>query len=288
MSDAGTATRWNFDQPPSDRLVVGWAGGQYETATRPFTARVEGMIAPRHHLLMATLKGGAARHAFTTDSGFRYEGRDAPGMISFLPAGCERRLQLDNVCWEWGAVAIDPELAPIRLDGVGPFASTDEPFLFGLVRQMHMLATQDGSLDGTYCDAMSLALGHYLVSRGRFVSHVGPRTAAPALTPRQLRQTFDRIDAMLSGVIRIRDLAEPLGLSEGHFHRAFRGSTGKSPLEEISERRVERAAGLLALTDLSVTEIALDVGLSGPSQLARLFRDVKATSPSAWRRNLTR
>jgi len=288
MPDAATATRWSFDQPPGDRLVAGWTGGQYESATRQFTARVEGRIAPRHHLLMATLKGGAARHAFTTDGGFRFEGRDAPGMISFLPAGCERRLELDNVCWEWGAIAIDPDLAPVRLEGVGPFASADDPFLFGLVRQMHLLATQDGALDGTYCDAMSLALGHYLVSRGKVVAHVRPRNGSPTLTARQLRQTSDRIEAMLSGVIRIRDLAEPLGLSEGHFHRAFRAATGRTPLEEISERRVERAASLLSQTDLSVTEVALDVGLSGPSQLARLFRDVKGTSPSAWRRTLSR
>ncbi|TIW15810.1 MAG: helix-turn-helix transcriptional regulator, partial [Mesorhizobium sp.] len=68
------------------------------------------------------------------------------------------------------------------------------------------------------------------------------------------------------------------------FQKAFRGAAGRTPVQAISERRVERAASLLAQTDCSVNRIALEVGLASPSHLARLFRTILGTTPSEYRR----
>lgn len=143
------------------------------------------------------------------------------------------------------------------------------------------LLSADGALDTTYCSVMTMALAEYLLRRsGRPVRAKGIRQ----LSPRQLRMTMDRIDHLLPQPIQIADLATPLGISEGHFYRAFRGAAGRTPVLAISERRVERAASLLAQTDCSVNRIALEVGLMSPSHLARLFRAVLGTTPSEYRR----
>ncbi len=81
---------WQLTQPPQDHLKAEWCGGRFETARRGRTGEVEGKIDPHFHLIMVTLNGGAAYHAFRTDDGYRYEGRDVKGMVNaarFLSRG---------------------------------------------------------------------------------------------------------------------------------------------------------------------------------------------------------
>lgn len=273
---------WQLTRPPKDKIAAAWTGGHFQTARRGPTLEVEGRIASDHHLVMVTLKGGANRHRFRTDDGFQYDGRDAKGMVSFLPAGCGRDLALRDVAWEWAAFAIGPAADRDQAFELRPFLTERDDFIYGMATQMSGLLQQEGTLDQTYCSAMALALTHYLGRR----SDGGSTPAAPryTLTARQVRETYERVDEKLSGQIAIRDLAAPLGLSEGHFFRAFRGATGKTPLQEISARRVDRAARLLTETALDVTEIAARCGIESPSHFARLFRLLKGVSPSQWRK----
>ncbi|MBY5794192.1 helix-turn-helix domain-containing protein [Rhizobium leguminosarum] len=273
---------WQLTRPPNDHLKAIWSGGYFETARRGPTVEVEGRIAPDHHLIMVTLNGGANQHRFRTDDGFRYDGRDTKGMVSFLPAGCGRDLVLRNVAWEWGAIAIDPMTVRRHAFDMGPFLIAGDDFIYGMAAQMSDLLQCDRTLDQSYCSSMALALTEYL-------SHHSRRDAPMAcpkytLTVKQLRETHERVDGRLSGPIAICDLATPLGISEGHFFRAFRGATGQTPLQAISARRMDRAAQLLTETDLDVTEIAARCGIESPSHFARLFRAHKGISPSGWRR----
>lgn len=278
--DAGTtAAGWRISRPPQDRISTAWRGGRYESGRRDPTRHVEGRIEPREHLVMLTFAGGAERHVFRTDDGGRFDGRDRAGAVSFLPAGCGRDLALENVAWHWGAVAVDLASAPDELVAVPPFSAAADPFLSALIGEMDRLLRHDGALDATWCSHMTLALCHYLLRSRR------PAEAARVrrLAPWQLRATLERIEAGLSGPIRIADLAAPLGLSEGHFFRAFQGSTGRTPLEEITTRRVDRAAALLRETHLSLAQISQEIGFASQSHLARVFRARHGTSPSAWR-----
>lgn len=272
---------WNLASMPRDRLIHSWQGGHFEVARRLHTPAVEGKILSDHHLIMVTLKGGARRHEFRTDAGLRYSGRDGVGTASFLPAGCERRLTLMDVAWEWGAIALRTDSTAMKLDTLPAFIRS-EPFVLGLISQMRSLVERDGTLDATYCNVMTLALTEFLTRNLSLCDTSKMRSRR--LSPTQLRNTLDRIECLLGGPIRISDLSGPLDLSEGHFYRAFRGATGRSPLQVISERRVERAAILLSRTDRSISEIAFDVGFVSPSHLARVFRSFLGATPSDYRR----
>ncbi|MBY5637578.1 helix-turn-helix transcriptional regulator [Rhizobium leguminosarum] len=273
---------WQLTRPPQDHLRLEWPGGRFETARRGRTEDVEGRITPDFHLIMVTLNGGAAYHRFRTDDGFHYEGRDAKGMVSFLPAGCGRELMLRDVAWEWGAIAIDPASGNPKLCEVGSFLVGRDDFIYGMTAQMSGLARSRGDLDVTYCSTMALALSEYLSNKV-----AGPRTcrgsAKYTLTGRQVRETYERIEANLARPIAICELSAPLGISEGHFFRAFRGATGLTPLTAICSRRMDRAARLLSETDLPITEVAALCGIESPSHFARVFREHKGQSPSRWR-----
>ncbi len=261
-----------------------WESGSFTTAHRPATRLVEGEIVSPNHLIMVTLRGGAARHEIRTDDGHRYDGPDRPGSVSFLPAGCARRLRLHSVEWSWATIAIAPTDASDRhLAGVGPFTGAEDGFVRTMLAEFERLDALDGGLDPAWRDTMVQALLAYLGRRYAGVDPVGAvRAALPAW---RLRQVNEAIDANLSGTLRIADLARLCALSEGHFHRAFNATTGRTPLQHITAQRIYRAQQLLSRSDLSIGVIALKVGFVSASHFARVFLQATGQSPAAYRRS---
>ncbi|MDK1491453.1 AraC family transcriptional regulator [Sinorhizobium sp. 7-81] len=274
---------WRVRPDADQRRRFTWRGGAFETGRRGHADSVEGHISSDVHLVMATLKGGAQLHEYVTDEGFRFSGSDRPGYVSYLPANCARRLRLRNVSWEWAAIALPVDGGP-RLSEK-PFTTRRDDFLFGMLSQFQGLYEKDSALDVTYCDAMTLALRTYLVHRSGVAGRTAPHVSG-GLTPRQVRDVTAYIESRLTGHIRITELAAIAGLSEGYFHRAFRQTNGQSPLEYVNRKRVERALALLAQTDKTVIEIALDSGFAGPSHFARTFRSIMGVAPQQYRRSL--
>jgi AraC family transcriptional regulator len=263
-----------------------WRDGVFDAGRRPFTPVVEGTICSPQHLVLVTLNGRAERFEVTSACGHRYAGDDRPGAVSFVPAHCERRLRFFGVEAQWASVSLSPALfGGDELDNA-TFTNRDDPFLAGLVAEFARLYAADGTLDPTYCDAMSVALAQYLAHR---YGHARPPAEGYSwkLPPWRLRRIADyveaRIDSDADGEIRIADLAGLVGLSAGHLHRAFRATTGKTPLEFINERRVRRAMQILEKEGASIAEIALRIGFLSPSHFTRTFRRIAGVNPSSYR-----
>ena len=104
------------------------------------------------------------------------------------------------------------------------------------------------------------------------------------LAPCQLIQVKRLIKKNLLGGIRIKTLADLVGLSESYFYSAFRRSTGQTPHGFITQRRIEHAQELMILTDLPLSRIACECGLTDQPHLTRLFRQQHGTSPALWRK----
>jgi AraC family transcriptional regulator len=284
IEDASTIDR--LSSRPNGWRRAQWSNGAFETAHRPMTSIVEGRILSPNHLIMATLSGGAERHEISADGGHRYDGPDLPSTVSFLPAGCERRLRLHNVAWRWAAIALDPArisgIAGASIEALGPLSGSEDSFVWNMLAEFERLDALEGGLESTYCDTMSLALILYLARRYGGARVKDTSIKLPAW---RLRRVTEFIDAHLSATIRIADLADLAQLSEGHFHRAFRAATGRTPLEFVHARRVAMAKQLLASSKLSVAQMALRVGFLSPAHFARVFRSVTGQSPSQYRRS---
>ncbi|MGB9876285.1 MAG: PocR ligand-binding domain-containing protein [bacterium] len=82
----------------------------------------------------------------------------------------------------------------------------------------------------------------------------------------------------------LREVAKALRLSSYYLAHLFKSSEGKSVGEHIKEMRIARARELLEDSELSIIEIALEVGYSDPSYFARLFRKATGLSPAEYRR----
>jgi AraC-like DNA-binding protein len=78
-------------------------------------------------------------------------------------------------------------------------------------------------------------------------------------------------------------MAQAAGLSRAHFSRAFKSAFGESPRAYLLTRRLERAATLLRMTDRSVADICLSVGLQSLGSFTTSFTRTFGMSPTAYR-----
>jgi len=100
----------------------------------------------------------------------------------------------------------------------------------------------------------------------------------------RLRRVLAHIAGRLGEEIALKDLAAVAGLSVYHFAKAFRHSVGLPPYRYILAARIGRAKELLRESELPITEVALAVGFSDPSQFARQFRRATGMAPTTFRR----
>lgn len=107
---------------------------------------------------------------------------------------------------------------------------------------------------------------------------------APAVPlARRLLRVRDLIDRAYAGPLDLTALARSAHVSESHFSRSFADAFGVTPHRYLLTTRLERAKALLRDTDLSVTEICLQVGFSSLGSFSTQFRRFVGESPTVYR-----
>ena len=86
--------------------------------------------------------------------------------------------------------------------------------------------------------------------------------------------------------IGVEDVLRTVALSRTVLERRFQKLLGRSPYEEILRLRIERVKELLTTTDLSIADIARQLGFSGVEYLSALFKKKLGVSPRQFRRTV--
>jgi AraC-like DNA-binding protein len=108
----------------------------------------------------------------------------------------------------------------------------------------------------------------------------GVAYAPPA---RHLLRAKALADARFFEPLDVDDMARAAGLSRAHFSREFRRAFGESPHQYLLTRRLERAASLLRMTDRSVADVCVSVGLQSVGSFTTSFTRTFGVSPTAYR-----
>lgn len=82
----------------------------------------------------------------------------------------------------------------------------------------------------------------------------------------------------------LSELAEANHLDLYQLSRLIKAASGKTYTELLQEKRLQQAACLLTSTELSVTDISLDVGYSNFSYFYRIFKEKYKVSPKEFRK----
>jgi AraC family transcriptional regulator len=106
------------------------------------------------------------------------------------------------------------------------------------------------------------------------------------LVDRRIRRAVELMHIKLAEDLSLDEIAAAAYLSPFHFARLFKKITGSAPHAYLAALRANRAQVLLADTDLSVTEIAAQVGYSSSSHFTKAFRTATGLTPRAFRNAL--
>lgn len=95
---------------------------------------------------------------------------------------------------------------------------------------------------------------------------------------------LSHIRANVSGELRVKAIADAVGVGRRELERRFRKALNCSVLDDIRGVRIQRVKELLAATDLAMPAIARRSGFSSAERLAVVFRQVAGMTPKAYRR----
>lgn len=271
---------------------MAWSGLIVETVEvmqhDPFEYRFR---APCHLLIAAEL---AERHDGETfvEGLPRSSLRNFTGKLTFVPAGHDfRGSQKPRTLNRTTYFYIDPR-GPLA-DPVLRFSEIEfRPRLFfcdhdlwQTARKLKSQVENSGAMLRQYAEALGILLTHELV-RINGDAALCETVTRGGLASWQRKRLAAYIEEHVADDIPLASLAELARLSPCHLSRSFKQSFGMPPHKYHASRRIERAKQLLANCELSVTEIALEVGFSETSTFTAAFHRLTGQTPSNYRRNL--
>ena len=99
-----------------------------------------------------------------------------------------------------------------------------------------------------------------------------------------IRSAINYINLNLASQLSLRVLAEQFFISPSYLSNLFRSETGVTLVDYIGTCRVKRAASLLTETNLSITNIAEQVGIVDVNYFAKIFKKAYHVTPTHYRR----
>jgi AraC-like DNA-binding protein len=102
-----------------------------------------------------------------------------------------------------------------------------------------------------------------------------------------LTDYFDNDDLIKKGLPSVQYIADTLHVSVSYLGGLLKVLTGQSTQQHIHDKLIEKAKEKLSTTDLSVSEIAYELGFEHPQSFSKLFRTKTRLSPLEFRRSFS-
>jgi transcriptional regulator GlxA family with amidase domain len=87
----------------------------------------------------------------------------------------------------------------------------------------------------------------------------------------------------ISENITVSQLARRVNQNQDYFSKQFLIHTGQRPMKYIHEKKIERAQYLIATSDKTFLEIALDTGFSNVPHFSKIFKQIVSLTPGKYR-----
>ena len=269
--------------------ALGWSGVRVED--EPDMPASEVIEPPLANLLLI-LHGRVATEGASLRCGeAAFEGTGSPQSLTVLPPGVESRWRWANAC-----DCTQYHLTPALVGRVAQEAFDLDParLLFPVVfydrSHPSVLAAQaalrdellGGGAGGRLC-AESLAT----VLAVHLIRHLACGPTVRGLTGVLARHIVKAVEEFvmdnLDADLALSDLAAVAHLSEYHFARLFKATTGQTPHQFVIGKRVERAKHLITEGRLTLVQVAAEVGFASQSHLTLHFKRVVGSTPGQFR-----
>lgn len=96
---------------------------------------------------------------------------------------------------------------------------------------------------------------------------------------------FNSDDLITKGLPTVQHIAETLNVSPGYLSNLLKVLTGQSTQQHIHDKLIEKAKERLSTTDLSISEIAYELGFEHSQSFSKLFKTKTNISPLEFRQS---
>jgi AraC-like DNA-binding protein len=91
--------------------------------------------------------------------------------------------------------------------------------------------------------------------------------------------------ALLKGLPSVQEIADELNVSAHYLSDMLRSLTGRNTQQHIHSRLIDKAKELLSTTNLTVAEVAYQLGFEHPQSFNKLFKNKTKVSPMEFRQS---
>jgi AraC family transcriptional activator of pobA len=100
-----------------------------------------------------------------------------------------------------------------------------------------------------------------------------------------LNNYFTKEKALLRGLPSVQELASELNVSSHYLSDMLRSLTGQNTQQHIHNKIIDKAKELLSTTNLSIAEVAYQLGFEHPQSFNKLFKNKTKVSPLEFRQS---
>lgn len=163
-----------------------------------------------------------------------------------------------------------------------PQSAINDPLIYSIGMALKVELESDNLGDRLYAEsAATMLAAHILRHYSTQISTL--KEVFGGLSRFKLRQVVDYMNTHIEKNLSLIELSAIVQISPHHFARSFKQSTGFSPHQYLINRRIQLAKNLLLKSDLTLAEIALQVGFHDQSRFTSVFRKHTGITPKKYR-----
>ena len=240
--------------------------------------------ATRNHYLFHYVLSGTGRLMANDSRGIshEYQIRSGEGFMIF-PRQINTYIADPKLPWEYIWIEFDGMRAREIIETAG--LSPDHPVYHASYKDLRQNMKDEMIYIAEHHDATPFHLmGHLYL----FIDYLSRSSSSQMTTSGRVRdfyikEALNYIEQNFQNDISIENIASFCGLNRTYFGRIFKETVGKSPQQFLLSYRMAKAAELLKLTQLSISDIGNAVGYPNQLHFSRAFKNVYGVSPREWR-----
>lgn len=174
-----------------------------------------------------------------------------------------------------------------RLIQQTPFSATEPTFHTDNAEELQQLLWNIYLSRGPEPHNEAMMVGYLYLFLSKLMHEAQNQQPRPANSSTQyVLNAIKYIQFHFSQDISIDDIADSVGVSRSHLYRVFMSNVGQSPIDYLTEYRINEACQLLRTSQLSISEIAVSVGFFDQFYFSRVFKKRKGIPPSRYLNSL--
>ena len=240
--------------------------------------------ATRNHYLFHYVLSGTGRLMANDSRGIshEYQIRSGEGFMIF-PRQINTYIADTKLPWEYVWIEFDGMRAREIIETAG--LSPDHPVYHAAYKDLRENMKDEMLYIAEHHDAPPFHLmGHLYL----FIDYLSRSSSSKIATSGRVRdfyikEALNYIEQNFQNDISVENIASFCGLNRTYFGRIFKETVGKSPQQFLLSYRMAKAAELLKLTDLSISDIGNAVGYPNQLHFSRAYKNVYGVSPREWR-----